>query len=45
MAPVERQLLIGGQARPGETGRTEQDINPYTGEVFATVAAASPADA
>ncbi|GAA4866316.1 aldehyde dehydrogenase family protein [Saccharopolyspora rosea] len=45
MPPVERQLLIGGQARPGETGRTEQDINPYTGEVFATVAAASPADA
>lgn len=45
MAPVERQLFIGGASRPSSTGRTEQDTNPWTGEVFATVAAASPDDA
>lgn len=45
MTPVERGLLIGGEFRPAATGRTEQDLNPHTGEVFATVAAASAEDA
>lgn len=45
MALLNRQLLIGGTYRPAETGRTEENINPYTGEVYATVAAASVGDA
>ena len=39
-----RDLFIGAESVPGTSGTTE-DVNPYTGEVFATVAAASPADA
>jgi acyl-CoA reductase-like NAD-dependent aldehyde dehydrogenase len=39
-----RQLFIAGQDTPAEGGRTTEDLDPYTGEVFATVAAASPAD-
>ena len=41
----QRELLIGGDTRPSSSGRTEQDLNPFTGEVFATVAAATPQDA
>lgn len=40
----ERQLLIGGRRCPAEASRTEQDVSPQRDEVFATVAAASPAD-
>ncbi|MBK0868122.1 aldehyde dehydrogenase family protein [Saccharopolyspora sp. HNM0986] len=43
-AAGQRGLLIGGADRAAGTGRTEQDLNPYTGEVFATVAAAAPED-
>ena len=39
-----RQLLIGGSPSPAESGRTEQDLSPHTGQEVATVAAASPAD-
>ncbi|WP_026449235.1 aldehyde dehydrogenase family protein [Actinopolyspora mortivallis] len=44
MAPLEHRLLIGGDSRPAEGGRTTTDIDPYTGEVFAEVPAASPED-
>ncbi|MHA6801053.1 aldehyde dehydrogenase family protein [Bounagaea algeriensis] len=44
MAPLTKQLLIAGAQRPAEGRRTERDINPYTGEVYAEVAAASTAD-
>lgn len=42
---AQRQLLIDGRETPATSGRTEQDTAPQTGEVFATVAAATPADA
>ncbi len=44
MAPLTKQLLIAGAQRPAEGQRTERDVNPYTGEVYAEVAAASTAD-
>ncbi|MEV4314034.1 aldehyde dehydrogenase family protein [Actinocrispum sp. NPDC049592] len=39
-----RDLLIGGKDVPARSGRTTEDISPYTGEVFATVAAAGVED-
>lgn len=42
--PITRQLFIGGKNVPAASGRTEEDVNPYTGEVYATVAAAGPED-
>ena len=39
-----RGLLIDGAEVPADDGRTVPDHNPYTGEVIATVAAASVAD-
>jgi len=39
-----RDLLIGGKNTPAANGRTTTDVTPYTGEVFATVAAAEPED-
>ncbi|MGW7517396.1 aldehyde dehydrogenase family protein [Streptomyces sp. NPDC054796] len=41
---LHRGLLIGGQEVPATSGRTEDDINPSTGEVYATVAAAGAQD-
>ncbi|MDF3144594.1 MULTISPECIES: aldehyde dehydrogenase family protein [unclassified Streptomyces] len=41
---LTRELLIGGKDLPALSGRTAEDINPYTGEVYATVAAAGPQD-
>ncbi|MFG2193867.1 aldehyde dehydrogenase family protein [Streptomyces sp. NPDC048639] len=41
---ITRGLLIGGQDVPGASGRTTEDISPYSGEVFATVAAAGTED-
>ncbi|MBQ0986471.1 aldehyde dehydrogenase family protein [Streptomyces sp. F63] len=41
---LHRDLLIGGKDVPAASGRTTQDVNPYTGEVYATVAAAGAAD-
>ncbi|WP_377273300.1 aldehyde dehydrogenase family protein [Peterkaempfera sp. SMS 1(5)a] len=42
--PLHRELLIGGKDVPAASGRRTEDINPYTGEAFATVAAAGPED-
>ncbi|WP_407563960.1 aldehyde dehydrogenase family protein [Streptomyces sp. 184] len=42
---VHRDLLIGGRDVPAASERTTEDFDPYTGEVFATVAAAGAADA
>ncbi|MFI7543996.1 aldehyde dehydrogenase family protein [Actinoplanes sp. NPDC049599] len=39
-----RSLLIGGEEVAAADGRTTEDLNPHTGAVVATVAAASPAD-
>ncbi|MFF3573961.1 aldehyde dehydrogenase family protein [Nocardia jiangxiensis] len=39
-----RELLIGGKSTPAAKGRTTADLNPVTGEVFATVAAAEVQD-
>lgn len=42
--PITRELLIGGKEVPARSGRTTDDVSPYTGEVYATVAAAGPED-
>ncbi|MEV6991097.1 aldehyde dehydrogenase family protein [Streptomyces sp. NPDC093228] len=42
--PVTRELLIGGKDVPAAFGRTTVDVAPYTGEVYATLAAAGPED-
>ncbi|MEV5568754.1 aldehyde dehydrogenase family protein [Spirillospora sp. NPDC052269] len=42
--PITRELLIGGKNLPARSGRTTDDVSPYTGEVYATVAAAGPED-
>ncbi|MFD7711196.1 aldehyde dehydrogenase family protein [Streptomyces sp. NPDC059786] len=42
--PLTRELFIGGKDVPAVSGRTAEDIDPYTGEVYATVAAAGPED-
>ena len=39
-----KQLLIGGEWRDAEGGRTMPVVNPATEEVIAEVAAASPGD-
>ncbi|NUT52161.1 MAG: aldehyde dehydrogenase family protein, partial [Saccharothrix sp.] len=44
MASETRQLFIGGESVPTVDGRTTDDLNPFTGEVHAVVAAASAAD-
>ena len=41
---LHRDLLIAGEATPAIGGRTTEDINPFTGDVMAEVAAAGPAD-
>ncbi|MFJ2828125.1 aldehyde dehydrogenase family protein [Streptomyces sp. NPDC087263] len=41
---ITRELFIGGKDVPAASGRTAEDINPFTGEVYATVAAAGPED-
>ncbi|WP_210587252.1 aldehyde dehydrogenase family protein [Streptomyces sp. GESEQ-35] len=42
--PITRELFIGGKDVPAASGRTTEDLNPYTGGVYATVAAAGPED-
>jgi len=42
--PQHRGLLIGGREVPAASGRTTEDISPWTGEVCATLAAAGPDD-
>ncbi|SNX66660.1 acyl-CoA reductase-like NAD-dependent aldehyde dehydrogenase [Streptomyces sp. TLI_55] len=41
---ITRDLYVAGRDVPAASGRTTDDINPYTGEVYATVAAAGPED-
>ncbi|MFC0432455.1 aldehyde dehydrogenase [Kutzneria buriramensis] len=41
---IKRDLVIGGEDVPALDGRTAEDLNPYTGEVYAVVAAAGAAD-
>ena len=43
-AVVERSLLIGGRSVPASSGKLADDISPWTGEVYARVAAGAPAD-
>ncbi|MEV6239171.1 aldehyde dehydrogenase family protein [Lentzea sp. NPDC051838] len=44
MASEKRELFIGGESVPTQDGRTTEDLNPFTGEVYAVVASAGPAD-
>ncbi|MFC1400429.1 MULTISPECIES: aldehyde dehydrogenase family protein [Streptacidiphilus] len=41
---LHRDLLINGRNVPALSGRTTEDLSPYTGEVYATVAAAGTED-
>jgi acyl-CoA reductase-like NAD-dependent aldehyde dehydrogenase len=41
---IARDLLIGGKAVPGASGRQTEDRSPRTGDVCATIAAAGPQD-
>ena len=45
MAPIERQLFIGGEHVAAAGDARTDDLNPYTGAVVATVGAAGPEDA
>src|SRR6201981_1869796 len=40
----ERGLLIGGKSVPASSGRLADDISPWDGEIYARVAAGTPAD-
>lgn len=42
---MERHLLIGGQQVEAASGGRTLDIDPFTGETVATIAAAGPEDA
>jgi acyl-CoA reductase-like NAD-dependent aldehyde dehydrogenase len=42
---IVRDLLIGGKMVPASGGRVARDVDPYTGDVVAEVAAAAPSDA
>lgn len=41
---ITRDLIINGEHVPAASGRTTEDINPYTGSAYATVAAAGTED-
>ncbi len=41
---IQRGLHLGGRDVPAAGGRTTTDLNPHTGEVYATVAAGGPVD-
>jgi acyl-CoA reductase-like NAD-dependent aldehyde dehydrogenase len=41
---LTRHLIINGEHVPAESGRTTEDLSPWTGEPYAHVAAASPDD-
>ena len=41
---VERGLLIGGKSVPASSGKLADDICPWDGQVYARVAAGTPAD-
>ena len=42
---IERQLLIDGEPVAAVSGKRVEDVDPYTGDVVATVSAGGPADA
>jgi acyl-CoA reductase-like NAD-dependent aldehyde dehydrogenase len=41
---IRRQLIIGGRHVDAASGRTTSDLNPYTGQAYAEVAAAGSED-
>jgi vanillin dehydrogenase len=41
---LERGLLIGGDSVPGSSGKLADDVSPWDGELYAHVAAGTPAD-
>src|SRR5580693_10777714 len=41
---LERGLLIGGKSVPASSGKLADDIRPWDGQVYARVAAGTPAD-
>jgi acyl-CoA reductase-like NAD-dependent aldehyde dehydrogenase len=41
---LERGLLIGGKSVPASSGRLADDVCPWDGEIYARVAAGTPAD-
>jgi acyl-CoA reductase-like NAD-dependent aldehyde dehydrogenase len=41
---LERGLLIGGKSVPASSGKLADDVSPWDGEVYARVAAGTPAD-
>ena len=41
---LERGLLIGGSSVPASSGRLADDVSPWDGEIYARVAAGTPAD-
>ena len=41
---LERGLLIGGKSVPASSGKVADDIYPWDGQVYARVAAGTPAD-
>jgi acyl-CoA reductase-like NAD-dependent aldehyde dehydrogenase len=44
MTSITRGLLIGGKERPSSSQATTDDVSPWTGEVFARIAAATTDD-
>jgi hypothetical protein len=41
---LERGLLIGGKSVPASSGKLADDVCPWDGEIYARVAAGTPAD-
>jgi hypothetical protein len=41
---LERGLLIGGKSVPASSGKLADDVSPWGGEIYARVAAGTPAD-
>src|ERR1700741_3560515 len=41
---IERALLIGGNDVPASSGKLADDVAPWDGEIYARVAAGTPAD-
>jgi len=41
---LERALLIGGKSVPASSGKLADDVCPWDGEIYARVAAGTPAD-
>jgi acyl-CoA reductase-like NAD-dependent aldehyde dehydrogenase len=41
---LERGLLIGGKSVSASSGKLADDISPWDGEIYARVAAGTPAD-